>query len=59
MELLKTEVKGAHLVEGIAKMLQKIYIPALCKTNNWGGLPALQVMLKGVLDRFSLFCCFL
>ena len=44
MELKKTEVKGAHLVEGIAHMLQKIYIPALTKTNNWGGLPALQVI---------------
>ena len=43
MELTKTETKGAHLIEGVAKVLQMIYIPALTNYMSWGGLPSLQV----------------
>ena len=43
MELTKTEAKGAHLIEGVARVLQMIYIPALTNYMTWGDLPGLQV----------------
>ena len=53
MDLTKTETKGAHLVEGVAKVLQMIYIPALTNYMSWGGLPSLQVTQKKKTQHFQ------
>ena len=46
MEVLKTETKGSHLIEAVAGILKRVYLPALTNFNGWGGLPALQVSLR-------------
>ena len=58
LEISKTAVKGAHQINGIARMLQRIYIPALCKCNSWGGLTALQVRAIFQLNKISFFIKF-
>ena len=60
MELTKTEAKGAHLIEGVARVLQMIYIPALTNYMTWGDLPGLQVgCLTVVLSKYFLIGVFL
>ena len=58
MEIDKTEVKGAHLIQAVANILQRVYIPALSRYTSWGGLPTIQreEMKWEIVSHLEGFC---